>query len=84
MVGQQQDDDADAETFPCQRVFLHRLFVQPFFFVVPFLSSLLLFVFFLLLLPGFAVFLLGGGTWRCVWGDTRWTHAWRFSIRDRL
>lgn len=36
-----------------------------FFFVLPFLSSLLLFIFFLLL-PGFAVFLLGGGTWRCV------------------
>lgn len=71
MAGRQQEEEEDdgggdggGETFPCQRVFLHRLFVRPFLlcspspFLPPFCSLFLL----LLLLTGFAVFPWRGGT----------------------
>lgn len=50
--------------FHASEFFLHRLFVRPFSLFSPFFLPFTSVSFLLLLLPGFAVFLLGGGTQR--------------------
>lgn len=72
MVGQRQDDDDDnAETFPCQRVLSSSPVCSAFLFVLPFSSSLSL------------LFPSSSSSYRgllCGWGGG---YTWRCSIRDR-